>query len=140
MFNKAILVVDDDSNMLALLEVILKQHGYAVVKAPNAEIALHLCKSFSPNLFIFDLLMPGINGFELCEAVRTLPNAVDTPIIILTALDDLDTRRRALDVGASAFVSKAQLMRGLIQVVRSLISTNGNGSRTTSHSPCEKIV
>jgi len=139
MFNKAILVVDDDSNMLALLEVILKQHGYAVVKAPNAEIALHLCKSFSPNLFIFDLLMPGINGFELCEAVRTLPHAVDTPIIILTALDDLDTRRRALDVGASAFVSKSQLTRGLIQVVRSLISSNGSLT-TSSHAPCEKIV
>jgi DNA-binding response OmpR family regulator len=125
MINKAILVVDDDSNMLALLDTILKQHGYAVLKAPNAEIALHLVKSFSPNLFILDILMPDMDGFELCEAIRTFPNVVDTPIIILTALDDSGSRKRALEVGASAFVPKDQLPKALIQAVRSLIN-NGD--------------
>jgi putative two-component system response regulator len=129
--NKAILVVDDDPHMLALLGLILKQHGYAVVKASNAEIALHLAKSFSPNLFIFDILMPGMNGFQLCEAVRTLPHAADTPIIILTALDDSGSRRMALEAGASVFVPKDQLSSALIQAVRALIS-NGSLPRNAS--------
>jgi CheY-like chemotaxis protein len=128
MFNKVVLVVDDDKHMLSLLGTILRQHGYAVVKAQNAEIALSLVRSFSPNLFIFDILMPGMDGFELCEAVRMFPHAAQTPIIMLTALDDSGSRKKALDAGVSAFVPKDQLSKGLIQAVQSLISS-GNHPR-----------
>lgn len=125
MFNKVILVVDDDKHMLSLLGTILRQHGYAVVKAQNAEIALSLVRSISPNLFIFDVLMPDMNGFELCEAVRMYPHAAKTPIIMLTALDDSGSRKKALEAGVSAFVPKDQLSKALIQAVQSLISNGG---------------
>ena len=86
MFRQVVLVVDDDPDMLSLLNTMLRRNGYVVMRAASAELALHLVKSFMPNLFVVDVLMPDMNGFELCEKIRQIPHTANVPIIVLTAL------------------------------------------------------
>ena len=132
MYKKVILIVDDEPDMLTLLDVTLKDNGYAVIKAPNANVALHLIKSFLPNLIVLDVLMPGMDGFELCERIRAIPYASEIPIIFLTALDTIRSRQRAVTAGANAFVAKEDFSGCLISEIRTLLNNN-NGNSTHNH-------
>jgi len=135
--HKAILLVDDDSHILKLIDTMLRRLGYPVVKAPNAELALHLVKSFSPNLFILDVLMPGMNGFDLCKAIRAIPHTAQTPVIILTVMDNYRSKARAFEVGANAFVPKSDLSKELIPRILALL--NGSSSEVTEFSDSSQL-
>lgn len=128
MFRQVVLVVDDDKDMLLLLDTMLKHNGYVVMKAQNAETALSLIKSFLPNLLVVDVLMPDMNGFELCERVRDIPHTAKVPIIILTALNTLKSRQQALEAGANAFIAKDNLSNDLAAEIKRLLN---NGARHT---------
>jgi CheY-like chemotaxis protein len=131
MYRQVILAVDDDPDMLTLLDTMLKRRGYVVMKARNAEIALHLIKSFSPNLLVLDVLMPNMDGFELCERIRNIPHTANIPIIILTALNTANTRQQAINVGANAFIAKDDLFSDLAAEIQRLLS-NGTGQSSGS--------
>jgi CheY-like chemotaxis protein len=122
-----VLVVDDDPDMLTLLDTMLRRNGYVVMRASSAERALHLVKSFMPNLFVVDVLMPDMNGFELCERIRHIPHTANVPIIILTALNSIKSRQHAIEVGANAFVAKEDLSSDLTLEIHRLL-TNGTGA------------
>lgn len=128
MFRQVVLVVDDDPDMLALINTMLRRSGYVVMRASSAELALHLIKSFMPNLCVVDVLMPDMDGFELCEEIRRIPHTANVPIIVLTALNTIKSRQQAMDVGADAFVAKQNLSSDLTsEIHRLLCSNNGNG-------------
>jgi CheY-like chemotaxis protein len=126
MFRQVVLVVDDDPEMLTLLNTMLRHDGYVVMRASSAELALHLVKSFMPNLFVVDVLMPDMSGFELCEEIRRIPHTANVPIIILTALNTMKSRQQAGDVGADAFVAKEDMTNNLTPEIHRLLC-NGNG-------------
>jgi DNA-binding response OmpR family regulator len=126
MFNKVVLAIDDDTDMLTLINTMLKFEGYAVLKASSVESALHLIQSFSPNLFIVDVLMPDMDGFELCERIRRMPHTANVPIIILTALNTTKNRQRAIDVGANAFIPKENLASDLSSEIHRLLRSGVN--------------
>jgi CheY-like chemotaxis protein len=126
MFRQVVLVVDDDPEMLTLLNTMLRHDGYVVMRASSAELALHLVKSFMPNLFVVDVLMPDMSGFELCEEIRRIPHTANVPIIILTALNTMKSRQQAVDVGADAFVAKEDMTNNLTPEIHRLLC-NGNG-------------
>ncbi len=123
MINKMALVVDDESDMLELLTVLLRRMGVAVMKAPSAERALHLVKSLKPDLFLLDVMMPGMDGFELCQHIRQTPHTAATPVIIVSALDTPRSRNKARECGANAFVPKNDLVIGLRMQVDELLSS-----------------
>jgi len=123
MINKMVLVVDDENEMLELLSVLLRRMGVAVMKAPSAERALHLAKSLQPDLFLVDVMMPGMDGFELCRHIRQTPHTAATPVIMVSAFDTPRSRNKAIECGANAFVPKNDLVSGLrIQVDELLTS------------------
>jgi CheY-like chemotaxis protein len=129
MFRQVVLVVDDDPDMLTLMNAMLRRSGYVVMRASSAELALHLIKSFMPNLCVVDVLMPDMNGFELCEEIRRIPHTANVPIIVLTALNTRKSRQQAIAVGADAFVAKENLSSELTpEIHRLLCNGNGNGS------------
>jgi CheY-like chemotaxis protein len=133
MYRQVILAVDDDPDMLTLLDTMLKRRGYVVMKAQNAEIALNLIKSFSPNLLVLDVLMPNMDGFELCERIRNIPHTANIPIIILTALNTANTRQQAISVGANAFIAKDDLFSDLAAEIQRLLSSGtGQSSGSTA--------
>lgn len=101
-----ILVVDDDFTMRLLMREALEQAGFHVIEAENGEEALQLFISQNPSIILSDILMPEMNGFELCTQVRAHPRGQFIPILLVTGLDDSDSIDHAYDVGATDFLTK----------------------------------
>lgn len=126
MVSKVVMVVDDEVEMLSLVADHLRRHGLVVMTVSDAERALHLVKSMRPNLFLLDVMMPGIDGFELCRRLRSTPHTAETPVIMFSVLDTPQTRRTALECGADAFVPKSFSFTELVTKINSLLSRNGH--------------
>ena len=118
---KQIMVVDDEVQILTLMEVTLQRRGYSVQKARNAAIALAMLDLMTPDLFILDVMMPGIDGIELCKAIRARPETAETPVLIVSALNDPATIKRGLEAGATDFLQKPAPQFDLITKVRQLV-------------------
>jgi DNA-binding response OmpR family regulator len=101
-----IMVVDDDKEYTTLYKEFLTLVGYETVSENHSSRALDLAKSVRPDLFILDLMMPEPDGFKLCKILRADPNFARTPIIIITALNDLDSKLVALGAGANDYLTK----------------------------------
>ncbi len=101
-----ILVVDDEVKAQNLLRNLLEAEGYRVVCAGNGLEAIAAAARALPDVVLLDLMMPGIDGYEVCTRLRALPAIAAVPIIMLTALDDRASRLRGLQAGADDFLSK----------------------------------
>jgi DNA-binding response OmpR family regulator len=101
-----IMVVDDDHDATALFEEVLKAEGYVPVLLNESARALQVAKDEKPNLFILDLMMPDPDGFKLCRMLRKEAEFRQTPIIIVTALNDTDSRIVAIGAGANDYLTK----------------------------------
>ncbi len=101
-----ILIVDDNEANRALAECTLLDEGFRVVLATGGADAIAAVEREPPDCILLDVRMPDVDGFTVCEAVRRMPCGGETPIIFLTALRDIDTFDRALDVGGDDFLTK----------------------------------
>ncbi|BAY62764.1 response regulator receiver modulated serine phosphatase [Calothrix brevissima NIES-22] len=101
-----ILVIDDDNSILILLKRILEKQGYQVITATNGEEGIKKVLAFNPALIICDWIMPGLDGLEVCQKIKTDPKLSTIFFIVLTSLDSVADRVRGLDAGADDFISK----------------------------------
>jgi len=101
-----ILIADDEANILMLLEIMLKDLATEVITAENGEIAVEKARICKPDLIITDVVMPKMNGFEVCRAVRAIDDIADTPIIILSALGDEYNKITGFEEGADDYLIK----------------------------------
>jgi CheY-like chemotaxis protein/nitrogen-specific signal transduction histidine kinase len=101
-----ILIVDDTASGRETLESLLSLPEYELAFASNGAEALDLAERITPDLILLDVMMPGISGFEVCRRLRVHPHLSEVPVILVTALDDRDSRLEGLDAGADEFVSK----------------------------------
>lgn len=107
MFRPRILIVDDEPVMRTITQTVLAQHEFDVNVAESAEQALELMRAGeTPDLLLLDVLMPGMDGFEMCSRLRHQVRYLHLPIIMLTALDDQDSIDRAYRSGATDFITK----------------------------------
>jgi DNA-binding response OmpR family regulator len=106
MSGKKILIVDDDPHLLLGLSARLKANGYKVMCATDALAAITVARKEAPDLVILDLGLPAGDGFLVLERMRSLADLVATPVIVLSARDPADNKKRALDAGAVAFFQK----------------------------------
>src|SRR5712691_11145038 len=104
--NEKIMVVEDDPAMLMLMEILLRRKGFTVVTACNAQHALALLNQEKPDLFILDLMMPGMTGLELCRALRARPDTAQIPVLILSARFDSEVVQLGRAVGANEYMQK----------------------------------
>lgn len=114
----SILIVDDDEKLCSLLGAYFKQEQCIVYCANNGMEAIQLVKRHEPQIMVLDIMMPGIDGFEVCRRVRQFS---DIPIIFLTAKDDETDRLIGLNIGADDYVSKPFNIRELVARVHSLL-------------------
>ena len=119
-----ILIVDDDDGVRGALRELLLFEGYQVAIAGNGPEALEKATDLVPDLILLDVMMPGMNGFEVCERLRTDALLGDVPVIMLTALDDSDSRLRGIEAGADDFVSKPFEYVELLARVRTILQLN----------------
>ena len=103
---QTILIVDDEINDRKLLEMLLRPEGYRTLTAANGEEALKVIAEHSPDLILLDIMMPGIDGYELAVTLKADSATSNIPIIMVTALIDRDTRLAALKAGAEDFLTK----------------------------------
>ena len=101
-----ILVADGETSMRMALRLTLEEAGYAVFEAENGAMALSLFKENLPELILLAVMLPDIDGIEVCAAIRALPGGSHTPVVMLTSLKDIATINRAFDAGATDFINK----------------------------------
>lgn len=101
-----ILIVDDEPAGRETLESILEPEGYHLVLAENGYQAIEQAKAILPDVILLDVMMPGMNGFEVCRRIRSEKELAEVPILFLTALDDRQSLLNGLDAGADDFISK----------------------------------
>lgn len=116
-----ILVIEDEDSLQALLRFQLEREGYAVETAADGEAGLNAVHTFAPDLILLDLMMPVLDGRELCRRVRANPETSHIPIIMLTARAGADDKVEGLQNGANDYVTKPYEQRELLMRVRNLL-------------------
>jgi len=116
-----ILVVEDNINELQLLERILMKEGYAVTHKLDGEKALSFLEKTVPDLVILDIVLPGIDGFEVCKRIRQYTHLARLPILFYSAVKTVDEKLLALEMGASDFLPKSAEDRELLIRIRNLL-------------------
>ena len=101
-----ILIVDDESIGREALEGVLFSQGYNLIFAENGEMAYRKALEFMPDLILLDVMMPNMNGYDVCRRMRSDPLLAEVPILIVTALDDRNSRLKGIEAGADDFISK----------------------------------
>jgi signal transduction histidine kinase len=119
-----VLIVDDNPTARETLVAMLEGEGYDLHLAKDGIQALDMLKQLQPDLILLDVMMPGMDGFEVCRRIRAAPHVAEVPIILLTALDDRDSLLRGIESGADDFLSKPADRRELMARVRTITRLN----------------
>jgi DNA-binding response OmpR family regulator len=120
-----VLAIDDDQAMTELLNLLLISHSFDVKTTNSGEEGVELIREYEPDIVILDLMMPGMNGWEVCAAVRLFSNV---PILIFSALDSPGMVASALDAGADDYLIKPVTSGVLIAHINTLIRRNSMNS------------
>lgn len=139
---QTVLVVDDDPNVVALSRMYLERDGYRVLSAGDGARGLALAREERPHLVVLDIMLPRMNGLEVCRALRGERDTEDLPVIMLTARVEEDDRLAGLDLGADDYVTKPFSPRELAARVRAVLrravrDAGGDGSGRLSAGPVE---
>ena len=103
---QSVLVVDDEPQARSMMRLILVRAGFDVLEAKDGYEALDEVERKIPDLMILDIMMPGIDGFYVCEQLRADARTADLPIIVLSAKTDADSIKRGKEVGATKYLTK----------------------------------
>jgi DNA-binding response OmpR family regulator len=126
-----ILVIDDDTAVTDLLAVLLRSQGFDVNATNNSSEGVNLVHQYQPDLIILDLMMPEMDGWEVCRAVRAFSQV---PIIVLSALNDPSMVASVLDAGADDYLTKPTPSRILVAHINRLLKRNLTGSLSADSS------
>jgi len=124
-----IIVIDDDTAVTDLLSVLLKSHGFDIWATNSSTEGLTYMRENQPDLVILDLMMPEMDGWEICKAVRAFSQV---PIIILSALNDPSMVASVLDAGADDYLTKPTPSRVLVAHINRLTRRNGTANGQSS--------
>ena len=120
----SILVVDDEKRIIDLARMYLEQDGFQVTSATDGNVAKHMILNEKPNLVVLDLMLPGMDGLEVCRRVREVS---DVPIIMLTARDDDIDKIVGLELGADDYLTKPFNPRELVARIRAILRRADRG-------------
>jgi DNA-binding response OmpR family regulator len=130
MIDQKVLIIDDDADLLHLAGLLFKKAGAQIFTARDGLEGISKLFTCNPNLIILDVMMPGTNGFEVCQRIRQVSNA---PIIMLTALNHEQEMLRGLESGADDFLSKPFNADILLARARTVLRRSANGNAPSSH-------
>ncbi len=134
-----ILIVDDAPLGRKVLQSLLISEGYDLAFAADGPEALHKAGLYAPDLILLDIMMPGMDGYEVCERLRADPILGEVPIIMVTTLDDADSRLRGIEAGADDFVSKPFNRAELRARVRTITRLNRYRRLHTERTKFERV-
>jgi DNA-binding response OmpR family regulator len=120
-----ILIIDDEPNIVLSLEFLMKREGFEVAVAGDGEAALRAMAERRPDLVILDVMMPKLNGFEVCQRIRAEPALRGVRVLMLTAKGRETEMKKGLEVGADAYVTKPFSTKELVAEIRRLLQARG---------------
>ena len=135
----SVLIIEDDKNIQDLLKLYLEKEGYGVTVADDGGQGLAKFRSLKPDLVLLDVMMPVLNGWEVCKAIRAESR---TPVIMLTAKGELDDKITGLKAGADDYVTKPFEMRELIARIEAVLrrSDSQNAEQKSRRLTFDKLV
>lgn len=122
--SKKILIVEDEESLLKLESILLSSKGYSVVGVMDGKAALEEVKINRPDLVVLDIMLPEMDGFEVCRRIKENPATSSIPIVMLTAKKSSNDVERGKQSGAEAYITKPFKSAKVIEVIESL--TNGH--------------
>ena len=120
-----VLIVDDTLEAIQLLSIMLQSNGFEVLTALNHQKATRLAKEETPSAALIDLLMPDVDGLELCRRLRADPDTANLAIIIVTAVNEPDVQTRSEEAGADDLIYKPVDMDSMIEKVNGALAARG---------------
>ncbi len=117
-----VLFIDDDENLLDIIREVLEANGYEVQTARHGFLAGYLVAHFQPHVIVLDLMMPGLDGFEVMSLLRKRPEARSLPVVACTSLRGTEVEARAREAGFVSYLKKPLDFRGLVAVLREVIA------------------
>lgn len=119
-----ILIVDDELDLVSVLRFGLEAEGFEVIEAGDGEEGLRRAREDRPHLMVLDLMLPKLDGYKVCRALKFDERYKNLPIFILSARSGEQDRRLALDMGADAFISKPYEMKDLVARIRGRLTAH----------------
>jgi len=136
-----VLIIDDDPNTLRLIGYMLERGGFEVQLAGDGEDGLAKAFKQPPDLIVLDVMMPGVDGYQVCEQLRANPRTAPIPVIILTARSQRIDQQTALEVGADLYLPKPVAPEELIASVNELLSRPpGTRPSVTAEAPTRRLI
>jgi DNA-binding response OmpR family regulator len=136
-----IMVVDDDPDTVSILARHLQREGFAAIEAVSGAECIRLVREHPVDIILLDLMMPDMDGFAVCRALKENPKTAEIPVIMITARDDLDARSEGIRLGVSDFLAKPVFRRQLASRIRAQLdmlaasrATDAALDRFNSHS------
>jgi DNA-binding response OmpR family regulator len=126
---KEILIVDDEPGIVVPVQFLMEQQGYNVMTANRGEDALDLIYQYKPDLVLLDIMLPGIDGYEVCEILRLNPDYRDVKIVFFTAKGRETEIAKGLALGADAYITKPYSNVELVAKVKELLEKTDENSR-----------
>ena len=119
-----ILVVDDEPDIVKLLKSSLEAEGYEVLTAADGEEGFRMAQTEKPDLIILDLLLPKLNGYEVCTKLKQNSNTSQIPVIFVTSLDEMDEELKGFEVGGVDYITKPVIPELVLARVRTHLKLN----------------
>jgi len=117
-----IMVVDDDPDTLLILVRYIRREGLAAIAASSGAECLSLARQHRADVILLDLMMPDMDGFAVCRALRADPATAEIPVIMLTARNDVETRAEGMELGVSDFIAKPVVRRELAERIHAQLA------------------
>ncbi|MDR0842841.1 MAG: response regulator transcription factor [Acidobacteriota bacterium] len=132
MAGNLVLVIDDEKDLLELVRYNLEKEGYRITTAEDGESGLRAAVRESPDIVIIDLMLPGMDGLDVCRRLREDPRTIKTPVIMLTAKSSETDRIVGLEIGADDYVTKPFSPRELAARIKAVLRRTSAQSQTQS--------
>jgi len=120
-----VLVIDDEPEITEIVETFLAESGYQVAVENSSANACETAKKIKPDVILLDIMMPGTDGYDVCQQLKQDPDFVDTPIIFLTGKDRADDQGRSFKSGGDMFIKKPFSCERLLEIVNIVLMSAG---------------
>jgi len=118
---RKVLIVDDNEQAVEMLQIILEEEGYDIISAYVGEIGLKKASEEKPDIVILDIGLPGMDGYQVCEKIKSDPATAEIPVIMLTGIDMVDDFERAMEKKADWYIVKPYNVDHLLRTMEKLI-------------------
>jgi twitching motility two-component system response regulator PilG len=122
MKNKRVMIVEDEESLLKLESILLSAKGYKVTGVMDGIKALEEISAEKPDLVLLDIMLPSLDGFEVCRRIKENPESSAIPVVILTARKDSKDRAHGLEAGADAYITKPFKSAQVMEIIESLLN------------------